>query len=373
MSAPLLVWFFMSNSSASSAVQTLSSASSGLDMRKMWWKENADIQNALKHYKESTAGDRQKKEEVEEPPKVKANEPVKATPNEKEVPSSSGIRVNFQDKMIYSFSVINVALTAYIFGHFPSRFYMWHVPKCVTMLSYRWYLWKTDGTGRHYLFYDFCYAANFLSLYLLLFSPHSPDLFVVLFTVANGPLAWSVLAFNNSLIFHSAQHMTSAFIHTSPMLLTFGMRWYSTPELTVCPPAGCMDVPKSRLFKDTMVYFYLPWLFSYYVWVFLVLRTRSSNKTTLFEHVKRIGGRKYLSMIGENDLLQKFVFMLCHLAFASFTMLLSSFFFHHKRSHFIFVFVICFSCAWNGSGYYIKVLEEREALRRDKDGGKKKA
>ena len=55
MSAPLLVWFFMSNSSTSSAVQTLSSAS-GMDAaRKMWWKENTDIQNALKHYKESAA------------------------------------------------------------------------------------------------------------------------------------------------------------------------------------------------------------------------------------------------------------------------------------------------------------------------------
>jgi hypothetical protein len=136
-----------------------------------------------------------------------------------------------------------------------------------------------------------------------------------------------------------------------------------------------MTVPKMRLFKDTMMYFYLPWLCSYYVWVFLVLRTRSSKKTTLFEHVKNIGGKKYFSMVGENDLIQKFAFMICHLAFTSFTMLLSSFFFHHKRSHFMFVFVICFSCAWNGSGYYIKVLEEREAMRREKrekaaEGGK---
>jgi|NorSeaMetagenome_1021524.scaffolds.fasta_scaffold75303_2 hypothetical protein len=100
---------------------------------------------------------------------------------------------------------------------------MWHIPKCISMLCWRWYIWRTDGSGRHYLFYDFCYFANFFSLYLLFVAPHSPDIFLILFTVSNGPLAWSVLAFNNSLIFHSAQHMTSAFIHTSPMLLTFGM------------------------------------------------------------------------------------------------------------------------------------------------------
>ena len=47
-------------------------------------------------------------------------------------------------------------------------------------------------------------------------------MFQVLFLVCNGPLAWAVLAFAQSLVFHSHAHMTSVFVHVSPMLLAEG-------------------------------------------------------------------------------------------------------------------------------------------------------
>ena len=50
-------------------------------------------------------------------------------------------------------------------------------------------------------------------------------MFQVLFLVCNGPLAWSVLAFAQSLVFHSHAHMTSVFVHVSPMLLSYAIRW----------------------------------------------------------------------------------------------------------------------------------------------------
>ena len=71
--------------------------------------------------------------------------------------------------------------------------------------------------------------------------------------VSNGPLAWAVLAFNNSLIFHSAQHMVSAFIHISPMLLSYCLRWHPGEEVVVCPEAGCETVTHFDLIKTTMV------------------------------------------------------------------------------------------------------------------------
>eukprot|EP00971_Amphidinium_carterae_P293314 5823740-Amphidinium_carterae.2 len=36
----------------------------------------------------------------------------------------------------------------------------------------------------------------------------------------------SVLAFNHAMIFHSYAHVTSVVIHFSPLLLTYGLRWY---------------------------------------------------------------------------------------------------------------------------------------------------
>ncbi|GMH61701.1 hypothetical protein TrLO_g7546 [Triparma laevis f. longispina] len=316
------------------------------------------------------------KREVEGRARVATEESYKAgekvTEKEKVVPvpiKMPQIHVSVADKFVYSWGVINVALTAYFLGHFPGHFYLWHSPKCIVLLIYRWNEWKMDGTGRHYLFYDFCYWANFLCLYYIWFNPHSAETFKIVFMVANGPLAWAVLAFNNSLIFHSVQHMVSAFIHISPMLLSYCLRWHPGEEVVVCPEAGCETVSHFDLIKTTMTKFYLPWLIFYYAWVFVAMKDRVKRvgATTLFDHVCSIGGEKWFNVISSNRLLQQAVFMLCHYVFAMCTMLLAAVFYHHKKSHFSFVFIICFSSAWNGSNYYMKALEQKNALKKERE------
>ena len=44
-------------------------------------------------------------------------------------------------------------------------------------------------------------------------------------------VAWSVLAFNHSMIFHSFPHVTSAVVHLSPMILSYGLRWHIAATL----------------------------------------------------------------------------------------------------------------------------------------------
>ncbi|GMH76465.1 hypothetical protein TrST_g1984 [Triparma strigata] len=333
--------------------------------------EQAALQVALEAHrkeveKENAEKEQKKKKEAEADRKEDVTVPKHAPPASIEMPK---IQVSVADKFIYSWGVINVALTAYFLGHFPGHFYLWHSPKCIVLLVYRWTEWKMDGTGRHYLFYDFCYWANFLCLYYIWFNPHSAETFKILFMVSNGPLAWAVLAFNNSLIFHSAQHMVSAFIHISPMLLSYCLRWHPGEEVVVCPETGCEVVTHFDLIKTTMVKFYLPWLVFYYAWVFVAMKDRVKRvgATTLFDHVSKIGGEKWFNNISSNRLLQQAFFMLCHYVFAMCTMLLAAVFYHHKKSHFSFVFIICFSSAWNGSNYYMKALEQKNALKKERE------
>ena len=46
-----------------------------------------------------------------------------------------------------------------------------------------------------------------------------------LFALVNGPLAWSILIFRNSLVFHDIDRTTSTFIHLSPAILSWCVRW----------------------------------------------------------------------------------------------------------------------------------------------------
>ena len=87
---------------------------------------------------------------------------------------------------------------------------------------------------------------------------------------ANGPLAWSVLAFNHAMIFHSYPHVTSAVVHLSPMILSYGLRWHVGPDdarFTVCAggvAAACDAVGFGELVSNALLRFYLWWNALYY-------------------------------------------------------------------------------------------------------------
>lgn len=98
----------------------------------------------------------------------------------------------------------------------------------------------------HYFLFDFCYYANLLILAYVNFFPKSETLFAICFAFCTGipvvratlglfepqanvfligPLAWSILAWRNSLVFHSLDKTTSLFIHLTPNLLFYALRW----------------------------------------------------------------------------------------------------------------------------------------------------
>lgn len=161
--------------------------------------------------------------------------------------------LKLQDKSSFTLGVFNVCITCYLMGAAPEYFYLWHSPKAVILIGLRWYTFKR--AKQHYLLYDFCYWANILGLVYLWAKPTSARLFQIFFVVSNGPLAWSVLTFSQSLVFHSHPHMTSVFIHVSPMLLSHALRWLppdkaqrarlfqSAPPFAICDPDGCNVSP----------------------------------------------------------------------------------------------------------------------------------
>jgi hypothetical protein len=48
---------------------------------------------------------------------------------------------------------------------------------------------------------------------------------MVVFVFANGPLLVAIVAWRNSMVFHSLDKTTSLFIHVFPALLTYCTRW----------------------------------------------------------------------------------------------------------------------------------------------------
>jgi Protein of unknown function (DUF2838) len=110
-------------------------------------------------------------------------------------------RVLLRDKVAFVLGVFHIVASAYWLGRSPATFYKLYTVKATLLLSLRLALYRRDKM--HYYLLDFCYYANALMLLHVWALPEACDLQKVMFAFGMGPLAWSIILFRNSMIFHS--------------------------------------------------------------------------------------------------------------------------------------------------------------------------
>ena len=133
-------------------------------------------------------------------------------------------RVQLKDKISFTLGVLNLCATEAVVLLRPDLFGLWYTLWAVPLLAYRYYSYTRNKWG--YFLIDYCYMVNALSLLHLWVYPRSPLVFELAFMSANGPLAWAILAWRNSLVFHDIDKITSLFIHAAPPLLMYTQRWH---------------------------------------------------------------------------------------------------------------------------------------------------
>ncbi|XRB09233.1 glycerophosphocholine acyltransferase [Pycnococcus provasolii] len=132
------------------------------------------------------------------------------------------------DKFSFTMGVVGLLVTEAVLLQAPQYFWAFFALVMPTLLFLRIYLYTKQKL--QYFMYDFCYYVQitcFINLFLL------PDerLFLVNFAFSHGPLLWAIIAWRNSLVFHSLDKVTSVYIHTFPPLMTWAWRWYGLCRL----------------------------------------------------------------------------------------------------------------------------------------------
>jgi len=148
-----------------------------------------------------------------------------------------------KDEMHYTLGVMTMLATTVIVSRFPEYYLMWHFLRTIFYLPVRYFRFLKNGWELYLL--DWCYFVTYIStacgiLALLRTTGmiHTPleeyngKLIRAGFAMSCGPLIWSVFIFRNSLVFHDIDHMTSVFIHLSPFILMWCLRWGAgTPSI----------------------------------------------------------------------------------------------------------------------------------------------
>ncbi|XP_019861289.1 PREDICTED: uncharacterized membrane protein C776.05-like [Amphimedon queenslandica] len=269
------------------------------------------------------------------------------------------------DKLTFTVFLSNVMLTAFLAGYVPQYFYYWHSVKSVALILIRWLIYKRKRW--HYFLFDFCYFVNLL-LFVYFWSPWKPNwLFPAIFVLSHGPLLFAIPLWRNSVVPHSLDKMTSLFIHISPPLATWGVRWFSTPEqgLVLCSkpsapgPRGCDDVGWVELIVCPLGV-YLVWMLLY---VFVVLvwkkkRVRERSYVTsvgwMTERVKKGFLYKLFSICGEKYL--KYIYFSWQTVYTCLGISSAFVSYHWMEYGVILMSVTMVIACYNGASFYIDVI-----------------
>lgn len=269
--------------------------------------------------------------------------------------------VRTRDKFSFCVGVANLFFSGLLVGIAPEWIPFWYTAQAAYFLPLRVYLYKKRAL--HYFIFDLCYYVNALLIIWLWALPDSTFLFTAVWCLSYGPLAFAVLTWKNSLVFHSLDKVTSLFIHIDPPFVLHAIK-HLYPDAAIRYPA-LASLPRLQVGKSLLIasLVYSIWQILYYVFIIEARKEKinSGKRPTSFTWLlaKRSG------LVG--SILAKFppasqglAFMGLQFLYAVLTMMPAVFFWYDsiRASSLFLAFTLAVS-VWNGAGWYIEVWGRR--------------
>eukprot|EP00743_Colponemidia_sp_Colp-15_P002737 GILK01002964.1.p1 GENE.GILK01002964.1~~GILK01002964.1.p1 ORF type:complete len:363 (+),score=35.36 GILK01002964.1:152-1090(+) len=280
--------------------------------------------------------------------------------------SSSHESVCVVDQIGFVFGVLNTYFVAYLMGGRQYLLPIVYTIKAPILIGMRFFIYKANKW--HYFLLDFCYFGNFLLLVYLWGAPSQPYLFLVAFSVMNGPIAWAVIIFNNSLVFHSLDKVTSVFIHVTPPFVTFCIRWY-IESMHASAPYGsnysiCIDDECSAPFLWLVL---VPWGYflahqiGYFIFVQLLPHKKLREDKEILTSYRYLTSKKNTHLFKVVNCFGKkgrvYMFGVVNSIYAFLTILPNMIWYQWFGAHIAFLCILVVIITWNGASFYFSVFK----------------
>ncbi|CAL8464752.1 g4287 [Coccomyxa elongata] len=266
-------------------------------------------------------------------------------------------RILTRDKAAFVLGTLGAMLSAFWLGKSPGTFKQLYTVAAFILFALRFFTYRSRGM--HYYLLDYCYVVHATLLVHLWVFPHSAFLHKITFAYASGPLAWSILAFRNSLVFHSLDKITSLFLHWFPACVAWTERWH--PEVQA-REAGKSPEAVNKWQNATLVQLvllpcvpYLLWAVLYYTKVFIVSskKIQDRNYETLFKWITKQKGNIIARVVlSVPPPWQPLAYMCVHITLTTMTFALCKVWWSSYAAHTAFLLFILAVSAWNGASYY---------------------
>lgn len=288
---------------------------------------------------------------------------------------SSPKMIKFNDKLAFTFGVLNICVTQHFLLNKGGHFWMWYsiIMPLLMVVRFKNY----SKLGWHYFMLDFCYFtlwSTFLCMYII---RNSPSFFKMIFIYSNGPLTVAIIAWRNSLVFHDYEKMTSVFIHILPCLLTYSLHWNAGGDPSYSYAQETMTY--RDFFNGSMGYVF--WQLLYYAKTEVLDKDKLDSDPSLLTSLRWLSNDKKNSMnravlslckkvglfcadeeFDSRTVKTKVVFMSSQFVYTLITFLHTPLLYWSHTLHLSYIIFIFATAVYYGAGYYIEVFSARYQL-----------
>lgn len=284
------------------------------------------------------------------------------------------------DRIVYMFGIYQTFFTIFFLGYNIHYAKIFHLIKFCILIPYR--LVQFRKVKKHYYMFEFCYLANALmAIYLaadlycqdmctnsfvqmILYRDH---LFHLVYSLAFGPLIWAIFMNGDRMYFHSPQHLISVFIHLDPSLLAWMIRWENDTvpfNEYYAPNSSISNIIKTyKYFLTLALPVYVLWAVSYYVWIFVMKRSRLGNNEYKMSYKDATSkGHMAYNLINMTNvpMINEILYMIFHALAAVISIFIASALYNNYTWNTCMVLILFTAASWNASYKYTKLIYNDE-------------
>lgn len=247
-------------------------------------------------------------------------------------------------------------LSVYLLGLDVRYYGYFYVFKCITFFSYR--LIEYRKTKLHYFMWELCYwvAMSIGVFFVLLDNGYITDplWFRMIYSIAHGPLVLAAVSLGDKVVVHDLQYMVGAFMHISPAMFTWGLRW----KLESLGYYDSTKIDRSVEIRPDLHFIYgmtgyMMWCVPYLIIVFGLLNNRIYQRgyDTLYQYMFR--NTKFgIFNFKEDTYFRRFYYIGYHVFSAAATTTLASLWYSNFVLDTTLVLFVGIHAIWKAATYY---------------------
>ncbi|KAG0336658.1 hypothetical protein BG004_007951 [Podila humilis] len=270
--------------------------------------------------------------------------------------------VRFMDKVAFTLGMFECVCTPWLVSQYPEWIPFVHTVQVVTLIAVRYFIYKRKTW--HFFLLDMCYYVNVAVILYLYVFPQSQTLFGAVWLLCHGPLAFAIITWRNSLVLHSLDKVTSVYIHMSPPITLYTVRWlYPDSDHARYPALNNMDTLPTVYSLTAAIGLYLVWQIAYYLLVVVRWREkvesgkRVTSYTWLLSDPKGGVIAKTAHTFGEKYSIP--TFMGLQLIYTFVTCLFALLIYRNFKLNTVFLVGLFLVSVWNGACYYMEVFSKQ--------------